>query len=110
MIAAPDLRAYTVEEPVGESVELRPDGVEIERRPVDLTGTEAAFQDHTIEAEEYCQEAVVEEIGLRKTSDTHTEAVSDTVRRPEVEIEKDSVDLDRDTLTGGTRRDDLDRI
>ncbi|MBY0135070.1 YsnF/AvaK domain-containing protein [Paracoccus yeei] len=113
------VRAYTVEEPVNESVELREERVEIERRPVDraLTGTEAAFQDRTIEAEEYREEAVVqkearvvEEIGLRKTSDTHTETISDTVRRTEVEIDKDGTDGDRDTLSGGTRRDDLDRI
>lgn len=113
------VRAYTIEEPVNESVELRQERVEIERRPVDraVTGTEAAFQDRTIEAEEYREEAVVqkearvvEEIGLRKRSETHTETVSDTVRRTEVEIDKDDADLDRDTRTEGTRRDDLDRI
>ena len=103
------VRAYTVEEPVNESVELREERVEIERRPVDraLTGTEAAFQDRTIEAEEYREEAVVqkearvvEEIGLRKTSDTHQETVSDTVRRTEVEIEDD-----RDADRGLPRKD-----
>ena len=112
------VRAYTVEEPVSESVDLREDRVEIERRPVDraVTGAEAAFQDRTLEAEEYREEAVVqkearvvEEIGLRKTSETHREDISDTVRRTEVEIEKDDVDGDRDTLSGGLRRDDIDR-
>ena len=112
------VRAYTVEEPVNESVDLREERVEIERRPVDreVTSADAAFQDRTIEAEEYREEAVVqkearvvEEIGLRKTSDIHTETVSDTVRRTEVEVEDDRTGLDRDTLTGGTRRDDLDR-
>ena len=113
------VRAYTVEEPVNESVELRQERVEIERRPVDraVTGTEAAFQDRTIEAEEFREEAVVqkearvvEEIGLRKTSETHTETISDTVRRTEVEVEQDGGDLtrsdrDRDALN----RDDIDR-
>lgn len=92
------VRAYTVEEPVRESVDLREERVEVERRPVDrpLTDADAAFQDRTIEAEEYREEAVVqkearvvEEIELRKTSETHRETVSDTVRRTEVEIEDD---------------------
>ncbi len=100
------VRAYTVEQPVSETVELREDHVELERRPVDraATGTEAAFQDRTLEAEEYREEAVVskearvvEEVSLRKTTDTHSETVSDTVRHTEVEV-----DVDRDG------RDDLD--
>ncbi|MFC3631441.1 DUF2382 domain-containing protein [Paracoccus angustae] len=112
------VRAYTVEEPVNESVELREERVEIERRPVDRPAVaDRDYLDRTLEAEEYREEAVVqkearvvEEIGLRKTSDTHTETVSDTVRRTEVEVEDNRTELDRDTLTGGTRRDDLDRI
>ena len=92
------VRAYTVEEPVSESVDLREERVEVERRPVDrpLTNADTAFQDRTIEAEEYREEAVVqkearvvEEIELRKTSETHRETVSDTVRRTEVEIDDD---------------------
>lgn len=98
------VRAYTVEEPITESIDLREDRVEIERRPVDraVTGTEAAFQDRTLEAEEYREEAVVskdarvvEEVGLRKTSDTHRETITDTVRHTEVEIEDDRDDLDK---------------
>lgn len=112
------VRAYTVEESVNESVELRDERVEIERRPVDRPAVaDQDYLDRTLEAEEHREEAVVqkearvvEEIGLRKTSDTHTETVSDTVRRTEVEIEHDRDDLDRDTLAGGTRRDDIDRI
>ncbi|MDQ1899309.1 DUF2382 domain-containing protein [Paracoccus sp. WLY502] len=105
------VRAYTVEEPVTESVDLREERVEIERRPVDraLTGEDATFQDRVLEAEEYREEAVVqkearvvEEIGLRKTSDTHRETISDTVRHTEVEIEDD-----RDAT--GTIRRDTDR-
>ena len=92
------VRAYTVEEPVSESVDLREERVEVERRPVDrpLTNADTAFQDRTIEAEESREEAVVqkearvvEEIELRKTSETHRETVSDTVRRTEVEIDDD---------------------
>lgn len=112
------VRAYTVEEPVSETVELREQHVEIERRPVDRPVSAAdAFQDRTIEAEEYREEAVVqkearvvEEIGLRKTTDSHQETVTDSVRRTEVEIEKDG-DTSHDTLEGGIRRDiDRDRI
>ena len=92
------VRSYVVEEPVSEDVTLRADRVEIERRPVDraLGATDAAFVDRTIEAEERAEEAVVEkearvveEIGLRKTSDERTETISDTVRHTEVEVEDD---------------------
>lgn len=109
------VRAYTVEQPVNESVELREERVEIERRPVDraVDAGDVAFQDRTLEAEEYREEAVVqkearvvEEIGLRKTSDTHRETISDTVRRTEVEVEDDRTDLNRTDLSGRT---DLDR-
>jgi stress response protein YsnF len=94
------IRAYTVEEPVSETVELRDERVELERRVVDrpVTGADA-FQDRTIEAEEHREEAavskearVVEEIALRKVSDTHQETVTDTVKHTEVEIEDDRTD------------------
>lgn len=110
------VRAYTVEEPVSETVDLREQRVEIDRRPVDRPVSAAdAFQDRTIEAEEYREEAViqkearvVEEIGLRKTDETRRETVSDTVRRTEVEIEEDG---NRDGMAGTVRRDtDRDRI
>jgi uncharacterized protein (TIGR02271 family) len=90
------VRAYTVETPVSEHVSLRDENVTIERRPVDraLTGTEAAFTDRTIEAEEHHEEAViakdarvVEEISLRKTAEQRTETVSDSVRKTEIEVE-----------------------
>lgn len=92
------VRSYVVEEDVSEDVTLRADRVEIERRPVDraLGAGDAAFADRTIEAEERAEEAVVEkearvveEIGLRKTSDERTETISDTVRHTEVEVEDD---------------------
>ncbi|QUS36894.1 DUF2382 domain-containing protein [Falsirhodobacter algicola] len=94
------VRAYTVEEPVSETVELREEHVELERRPVDRAATATeAFQDRTLEAEEHREDVVVskearvvEEIGLRKTSDTHREEVSDTVRHTEVEVEDDRRD------------------
>jgi uncharacterized protein (TIGR02271 family) len=95
------VRAYTVEEPVSETVSLREDRVELERRPVDraVTDVDTAFQDRTVEAEEYVEEAVVskearvvEEISLRKTSDTRQETVTDSVRHTEVEIDDERSD------------------
>jgi uncharacterized protein (TIGR02271 family) len=95
------VRTYVVEEPVSETVNLREDRVEIERRPVDRSvgATEGAFQERSIEAEEYREEAVVakearvvEEVSLRRTSDEHEETVSDTLRHTEVEIEDDRDD------------------
>jgi len=99
------VRSYVVEEPVSEDVNLRSDRVEIERRPVDrpLGAGDAGFTDRTIEAEERVEQAVVEkearvveEIGLRKTSDERTETISDTVRRTEVEVEDDRDETSRD--------------
>ena len=99
------VRSYVVETPVSEDVSLRSDRVEIERRPVDraLDAGDAAFTDRVIEAEEHAEEAVIqkearvtEEIGLRKTSEEHTETVSDTVRHTEVEVEDERDALSRD--------------
>lgn len=92
------VRSYVVENPVSEQVSLRDENVSIERRTVDrpLTGTESAFVDRTIEAEEHHEEAVVskdarvvEEISLRKSADQREETIRDTVPRTEVEVEDD---------------------
>lgn len=99
------IRSYVREEPVSAEVDLRSTRVFIERRPVDRPAgaTDADFRDRTIEAREHVEEAVVskearvvEEIGLRQETDVHTETVSDTVRKTEVEIE--------DERTGETQR------
>lgn len=104
------VRSYVVEEPVSEDVSLRADRVEIERRPVDraLADGDAAFVDRTIEAEERAEEAVVqkearvvEEIGLRRTSDERTQTISDTVRHTEVEVEDDRDVTKRDPAIRG---------
>lgn len=92
------VRTYVREEPVSEEVELRSERVEIERRPVDraVESGDDAFRERSIEAEEFAEEAVVskearvvEEIGLKRESDTRRETVSDTERHTEVEIEDD---------------------
>jgi uncharacterized protein (TIGR02271 family) len=90
------VRSYVVEQPVQEQVTLRDETVAVERRPVDrpISGTEDAFRERTIEADERREEAVVnkqtrvkEEVVVRKDAQQRTETVSDTVRRTEVEID-----------------------
>jgi uncharacterized protein (TIGR02271 family) len=92
------VRSYVSERPVSEEVTLRDEHVDVERRPVDrpLHAGEDAFRERSIEAEEHSEEAVVdkqarvvEEVALRKQSGTHTETVSDTVRRTDVEVDRD---------------------
>ena len=109
--AASGCAPYVVETPVQEKVGLRSEHVEIDRHPVDraVTAADVAFQDRTIELEEFAEEAVVakevrvkEEIGLRKVAEQRTETVSDTVRRTEVEIE--------DERTGGSASSAVNRF
>ncbi|WP_424139572.1 YsnF/AvaK domain-containing protein [Roseomonas chloroacetimidivorans] len=92
------VRSYIVETPVNETVTLRDEHVQVERRPVDqpLSAADEAFRERTIEAVEHTEEAVVskearvkEELVIRKDVEQHQETVSDTVRRTEVEIEDD---------------------
>jgi stress response protein YsnF len=109
------VRSYVTQTPVSENLSLRDENVEVTRRTVDrpLTGTENAFVDRTIEAEEHHEEAVVskearvvEEISLRKTSEQRDETVSDTVRKTNVEIEDErSEGTARKDGTLGIRRD-----
>lgn len=104
------VRSYVVEEPVSETVRLEEERVEVDRHPVDRAvgaGDGDLFRERSIEAEEYREEAVVskearvvEEVGLRRTHDSHEETVSDTVRRTEVEIDDGRGD---DSLSGGFR-------
>ena len=87
------------EQPVEETVTLREEQVEVERRPADRKlkpeEAEAAFQDKTVEMlgtseeVEVSKEAhVVGEVALGKRVEEHEEKVKDTVRRSEVEVEK----------------------
>jgi len=100
-----------VEEPVREQVALREERVQVERRPVDrpVTGSESPFRERVIEATEKVEEPVVskearvkEELVLNKKAGQRTEAVSDKVRRTEVEVEDERGKVRR---TGeGTKR------
>ncbi len=88
----------TLEVPVTE------EEVEVTRRRVDRPVTDAdhAFEEGTIEVPLRGEEVevekrarVVEEVDIDKTAREHTEQVSDTVRREEVHVEGDNVDIDR---------------
>lgn len=99
------VRSYVTERPVEAQVSLTEERVQVERRPVDrpVEAGDAVFQEKVIEATERGEEAVVdkrarvvEEVGIRKDVDTHTETVRDTVRKQDVEIEDDRTELPGD--------------
>jgi uncharacterized protein (TIGR02271 family) len=90
------VRSYVVETPVEESVRLRDETINVERRavnrPADVTAD--AFREQTIELTETDEEAVVaktarvvEEVVVSKDVTERTEKISDTVRRTEVDVE-----------------------
>jgi len=95
------VRSYVVETPVEEQVTLREEHVHVERRAADraATASEAAlFQDRVIEATESVEEAVVQkdvrvtgEVVINKEATEHTETIRDTVRRTEVDVDRDDV-------------------
>jgi uncharacterized protein (TIGR02271 family) len=90
--------AHTVETPVNESVSLRSEHAEVERRPVDRPATEqdlAALRDRTIEVRETAEQPVVaktarvvEEVSVGKTVSERTQEVSDTLRSTQVEVDR----------------------
>jgi uncharacterized protein (TIGR02271 family) len=87
-----------VETPVNESVGLREEHVNVERRPVNepISGADAtAFKEQSIEMRETAEEAVVEksarvveEVVVNKEVTQREQQISDTVRRTEVEVEQ----------------------
>ena len=89
---------HVTETPVEETVQLREERVTVERRPVDEPASAAdieAFREGTIEIRETAEEPVVaktarvvEEVDVGKEITEHTETVSDTVRRTDVEVEQ----------------------
>lgn len=102
-----------MERPVEESVNLREEHVNVERRPVDQPATAAdlnAFQEKSFELRETAEEAVVsktarvvEEVVVNKDVSQHTETINDTVRRTDVDVEQlGTTDTSRTTGTSGT--------
>ena len=106
------VRSYIVEEPVHETVSLREERVDIERRPVGNRAAQSGdglLQERSIEMTERGEEAVVakdavvtEEVVVRKMVDKRTEAVDETVRRTEVEI--DDTRTESGTTTRGSTK------
>jgi len=95
-----------VEEQQTLEVPVTEEEVEVTRRRVDrdATADDHAFEEGTIEVPLRGEEVdvekrarVVEEIDVDKTARTHNEQVTDTVRREEVNIEGDNVDLANST-------------
>ncbi|WP_345949247.1 YsnF/AvaK domain-containing protein [Mucilaginibacter sp. PAMB04274] len=92
------MRSRIVERPVEESIRLREEHVNIERKPVDRVATEAdfaGFKEGTIEVTEHAERPVVakearvvEEVSLDKEVWEREETISDTVRHTEVDTEE----------------------
>ncbi len=94
------VRVYrrVIEIPAEESVDLREEHVVVERNVVDRPATEADLQtadNRVIELAETAEEPVitksthvVEEVLIGKEVGQHTEHISDTVRRTEVDVEE----------------------
>lgn len=92
------VHTYVTERPVEEQVSLREEQAYVDRRPVDrvATAAEGAFQERTIEVQEVGEEAVVskqarvvEEVSIGTKGSSRTETVRDTVRKTEVEVERE---------------------
>jgi uncharacterized protein (TIGR02271 family) len=87
-----------VETPVNESIGLREEHVNVERRPVNepISSVDmAAFKEQTIEMRETAEEAVVEksarvveEVMINKEVTQREQQIHDTVRHTEVEVEQ----------------------
>ncbi|MFC5462948.1 YsnF/AvaK domain-containing protein [Massilia niabensis] len=94
------VRVYSrvVETPVNESIGLREEHVNVERRPVNepISGADAtAFKEQSIEMRETSEEAVVqksarvvEEVMINKEVTQREQQIHDTVRHTEVEVEQ----------------------
>jgi uncharacterized protein (TIGR02271 family) len=91
------VRVYSrlTETPVSESVNLREEHANIERRPVDRPATAADLREGFVEIKETAEEAVVaktarvvEEVVVGKEVSNRTETVTDTVRGTQVEVER----------------------
>jgi uncharacterized protein (TIGR02271 family) len=92
------IHRFVVETPVEENVPLHSERVSIDRRPASAGARvdDADFTDRTIEVAETDEEAVVgktarvkEEVVVHKEATDRIETVRDTVRRQDVEIERD---------------------
>ncbi|ALA59127.1 YsnF/AvaK domain-containing protein [Nitrospira moscoviensis] len=94
------VRVYreVTERPVEETVRLRDEAVNVERRPMDrpVTAETGLFQNETIEMTETDEEPVVskqarivEEVAIHKDVRERDETIRDTVRRADVRVERE---------------------
>ncbi len=103
------IRSRIIEKPVEESVRLREEHVNVQRRDVNRPATEAdfaAFKEGEISVTESAERAVVAkearvvgEVSIDKTATEREQVVRDTVRSTEVQVEN---------LTGTPRTSDSD--
>lgn len=103
------VRTDVKEIPVEETVKLREENVVVERTPVNRPVSDAdieAVKDGDLTITERAEKAVVgkaarvvEEVVVGKKVDEHTETISDTVRRTDVDVEE----LDADERTNRNR-------
>ncbi|MFC5478475.1 YsnF/AvaK domain-containing protein [Massilia suwonensis] len=105
------VRVYSriVETPVNESVSLREEHVNVERRPVNepISGLDStAFKEQSIEMRETAEEAVVEksarvveEVMINKEVTQRDQQIKDTVRHTEVEVEQLGAGSARSSMT-----------
>ena len=108
-VDAGGVRVYrkVVEIPVEESINLREEHINVDRRSVDRPATEADLNqgDRTIELTETAEEAVVgksarvvEELLIGKKTTERTEHIQDSVRHTEVEVEEITPDSSQNPL------------
>jgi len=96
------VRSHVTEQPVDESITLREEHVDVQRRPVNREVSAAdmtRMKDETIELTERREEPVVskkarvkEEITVKKTAGQRTEHVRDTVKKTDVSVDKMETD------------------
>jgi uncharacterized protein (TIGR02271 family) len=101
-VARGAVRIYSrvVEQPVEETITLHEEHVRVDRQPVNRAAQSAdleAGRDQIIEVQEFAEEPVVskearvvEEVRVSKEATERRQTVRDTVRRTEVNVEKDS--------------------
>lgn len=100
------VRSRIIERPVEQSVSLREEDVEVQRRPVDRPAAvegEGAFQEQSFEVHAHSEEPVAEkrtrvkeEVTVKKESRQREAQVRDTVRSTDVQVEKLSPDEERE--------------
>jgi uncharacterized protein (TIGR02271 family) len=91
------VRRFVVERPVEQQVNLRDERVEIERRPAQGTTVgDRAFEERTVEVRESHEVPMVnktakvtEEAVVRREGTERTETVRDTVRKEEIEVDRE---------------------